>query len=246
MLTKLLAENESSELITSFLEREKDLLDLSDDIHDLENFYSKQRPTWDNLRNANDQFQLNRKWLDRDDAATAALQRIQAILSNDAPYGMVKEADGLIKTVTDINDKIVEKFRMQALQRIDEHVAKVSSELDAIEAIADLRNQCLYPLQQLRNQVEEQGSVAHISGTKDEAREEVDTAILKIEEAVKKQQGETPGTYKPNFKKLRMVEVAPLSTKTYLETQQDVDEFLEKLRQELEAAIKADERVEIR
>ena len=83
ILTKLLAEHESSELITKFLEREKDLLDLSEDIHDLENFYSKQRPTWDKLRKAYEQFQLNRKWLDRDDAATAALQRMQTILSSD-------------------------------------------------------------------------------------------------------------------------------------------------------------------
>lgn len=47
-------------------------------------------------------------------------------------------------------------------------------------------------------------------------------------------------------KKRRVVRVAELSTAIYLETQQDVDAFVEKLRQKREAAIAADERVEIR
>ena len=131
-------------------------------------------------------------------------------------------------------------------ERIDDHIAKVTSELDAVEAGADLRNQCLYPLQTLRSQVEMQTSVAHIFQAQEEAREEVDDALVKIEEETKKIQAEPQGPDKPYVKKRRVVKVAPLSTKAYLETQEDVNEFLEKLRQELEAALKAESRIEIR
>ena len=109
-----------------------------------------------------------------------------------------------------------------------------------------MRNQCLYPLQTLRSQVEKQASVAHIFQAQDEAREEVDAALVRIEDAVPRRcSGEKRGRISPMSRRRRVVKVAPLSTKTYLETQADVDEFLNKLRQELEAAIKADERVEI-
>ena len=101
-------------------------------------------------------------------------------------------------------------------------------------------------MQTLRSQVEKQASIAHIFQAQEEAREEVDAALVRIEEAVKKTQVRKQGSDKPYVKKRRVIKVAPLSTKSYLETQADVDEFLNKLRQELEAAIKADERVEIR
>lgn len=80
----------------------------------------------------------------------------------------------------------------------------------------------------------------------EKASEEIDAALAKIEEALKTAQRETPDTGKPYVKKRRVVGAAELSGRIYLETQQDVDAFLEKPRQKLEAAIAADERVEIR
>ncbi len=55
-----------------------------------------------------------------------------------------------------------------------------------------------------------------------------------------------PDADKPYAKKRRVVRATELSSGTYLVTQQDVDVFLENLRQKLKAAIAADERVEIR
>ena len=61
VINKLLAETESFGLIGKFLERKDDLLDLSDDIHELRNFYDHQRQTWDKLRQAEARFQPNRE-----------------------------------------------------------------------------------------------------------------------------------------------------------------------------------------
>ena len=47
-------------------------------------------------------------------------------------------------------------------------------------------------------------------------------------------------------KKRRVVEPTKLVTQNYLENKEDVDAFLEKLREELETAINNNERVEIR
>jgi len=47
-------------------------------------------------------------------------------------------------------------------------------------------------------------------------------------------------------KKRRLVEVKKLSTVTFIETQKEVDDFLDKLRSELEAALEAGERIQIK
>jgi hypothetical protein len=58
VINKLLAETGSFGLIAAFLERKSDLLDLSDDVHELRNFYGNQRPAWDKLHQAEVRFQV--------------------------------------------------------------------------------------------------------------------------------------------------------------------------------------------
>lgn len=247
VIAKLLAEKESFGLIDKFLERKNDLLDLSDDIHELENFYETQRPTWEKLRKAHARFQLNRTWLDKDATAAAALKRMQEILRAPAPYGMVKEAESLIQTVEGVNAALVQEHRRKALEEIEVQIRKVQGELDDAKASSDLRNQCLHPLQSLKRQVESQSSIAHIDQVPSAAVEFADEAFRKIEAAA--QQTPTSGvgddTPKPYVKR-RVVKPAGLAPKSLLETKEDVDSYLSMLRHALEAAIEAGERIEIR
>ncbi len=248
VIAKLLAEKESFALIGKFLEREDDLLDLSDDVHELENFYETQRPTWEKLRKAYARFQLNRTWLDKDETASAALKRMKDILDAPAPYGMVKDAESLIRTAEGIDTALVTKRRSHVLERIDAHIAKIESELDAAEASPDLRNQCLYPLQALKRHVEAQTSIAHINQAQQSAVEAADDAFDRIEAASKQKQEQSAGEPEPPVyvKKRRVVQAARFAPTGFLETQSDVDDYLSKLRQELESAINSNERVEIR
>ena len=81
---------------------------------------------------------------------------------------------------------------------------------------------------------------------------EFDAATRKIEEFARRvvqlpvPGGSGPQPAKVVLKKKRVVEPAKLVVSAYLETQADVDGFLDKLRMELEQAIASDERVEIR
>ena len=265
VIAKLVAEQESFDLIGKFLERKGDLLDLCEDIHELENFYETQRPTWEKLRKAHARFQLNRKWLDKDDQAASALLRMKAILDAPAPYGMIKEVESLIQTVDAVDSALVTKRRAQVIARLDAYIAKVQQELDSAHAAKDLSNQCLYPLQTLKGQVDKQDSIAHINQALQDAIDAADEAFEKIEAASKSKPvtppipphpgpqgggGKAGGIDEPQppvyVKKRRIVRAAQLAPDGYLETQAEVDAYLDKLRRALELAINSNERVEIR
>jgi hypothetical protein len=249
VVAKLLAEKESFGLIGKLLERKSDLLDLSDDIHELDNFYETQRPTWEKLRKAYNRFQPNRTWLDKDPTAAAALRRMSEILDAASPYGMVKEADALIQKAEAIDTDLVAQHREQAQSAIDDQFARVEMELDAAKASSDLRNDCLLPLQSLKRQIASQTSIAHIDQAALGAVDLADEAFRRIESAAKRQAeksggiGEVPP--KPYVKR-RVVKAAALAPKALLETKEDIDAYLDKLRRALEAVIGAGERVEIR
>ena len=172
---------------------------------------------------------------------------MQEILAAPAPYGLIKNAESLIQTVEGVNATLVEQHRKGALAEIDLQLGKVQVELDDAKASADLRNQCLHPLQSLKRQVESQTSIAHIDQAPSAAVESADEAFRKIEGAAQQTPttGVGDGTQKPYVKR-RVVKASTLAPKSLLETREDVEAYLRKLRQALEAAIEAGERIEIR
>ena len=133
---------------------------------------------------------------------------------------------------------------------IDAQLAKVQVELDDAKADGDLRNQCLYPLQQLKARIETQTSIAHIAQGASSAVDLADEAFRLIEAeskaVAKKPDNVNDKPSKPYVKPRRVIQAAALTPKPYLETQEDIDAYLDKLRTALEKLIAAGDRIEIR
>jgi hypothetical protein len=270
VVAKALSIQDSYQFLGHFIELKDDFKDLSDTMGELRNFYTSQKPTWETLRNAHGTFDLNRQELVKDIDAAANLNRIEDILNNEAPYGMIKDAEGLIQKVGTVNYALIQKRRDHAQQKIDGHIKKIQAELDDVGASPELRNQSLTPLQNIKADVDRQASIAHIYQLQAAAQGTADDSFALIEMAATaslptptdtpaeepasgglSEEGAPFTPAKPMVqgtpsKIRRVIEPTSLTTKSYLESKEDVDEFLEKLRGELEAAIKNNERVEIR
>jgi hypothetical protein len=177
LIARLKATPDSFDAIQLFLKERNLLLDLSDSYGDLDNFYGSQKTAWDKLRSAQLDFQPNRPKLEKDEKAARALARIDEILSAKAPYNLVREGEGLIQVVTQINDGFLKDAHERAGGWVEKYLAKVNVELDALLASPDQRNRSLLPLQTLRQRIAKQRSLAHISQMQDEARELADAAL---------------------------------------------------------------------
>ena len=242
---RLLAEKDSYALVEEFLGRKNELLDTADDLQGLDNFYQNQRNAWEKLQKAYDRFKLNESWLKKDPTAAAALTRMSDILTSESPYASIKDAEKLIEDTEAVNQKLVDKAATQAKSRVDFRIDQLNQELDKATADADLRNKCLYPLQQLHTEVDGQTSIAHLIAIPTRAQDLADEAMELIELA-QKGRDDNGGKGKPPTKQRRIIRAADLATSTYLETQKQVDAYLEALKTELTKAIDNDERVEIR
>jgi len=185
--------------------------------------------------------------LERDQKAGAALGRIKEILSASSPYQIVHEAENLISTVEAINGSIIAKRRDEALARINELHSQVIKEVEAAHGDEGLKRSCLKPLEALRDAVQRQESVAHISQAVQEAERALDSALIEIEAFLKKKQEKAGSDEpKPTVKPRKEIKPAALVKSTYLETQDDIDGFLDALRQELQDALGRGERIQIR
>ncbi len=255
VIAELAAITDSFERISRFLEMEKELLDLSDDIQELDHFHHSQKPAWERLRRAVRRFQPNARQLENDGTSGPAMKRMREILKASAPYGMIKEVDGLIRKVEVVNDRLVEERRVNALKRVDERIAGVKREMEDVYTTPDLSNRCLKPLQDLRKAVETEGSIAHIFQYQEEAADAFDDAVEVLQVAAGEREPEPDGVVMKGkvgkkvvrkWRRLRVIRPMELINSTALESQADVDAFLTILRKKLEEALKNDERIEIR
>jgi len=253
VIKPLLASDESFKFIDRFNQSKNDLLDLSEGFHNLEQFYQSQRPTWEKLRSAFQKFQLNRLELEQDGKAAPSLIRMDEILTAPAPYAMLYEAEGLIRSVDELNKGLIEGCREKVTAKISALMVEVEKELEAVSADVNLQTQCLKPLERLLEQTMSQESIAHLNQAEQESVRALDGAIEKIEvfiktPPIKEETAEEPPVEKPKVtvKPRCIVKPSELVEATYLETADDVENFLSELRERLAAAIKAGQRVQIR
>ena len=247
LLNTLVAPEDSNRFLAQVNERGSDLRDVADRFHDLDHFYEHQRPMWDKLSAESGRFKLNQMELERNDSAGSALRRMSEILAAPSPYGLVKEAEGLIRTVSEVNEKLLSARRAQALATIAKQTASVSTEVSTAGGDEPLKTTCLTPLKNLANQVSTHDSLAHIDQAESEAVRLKDEALTQVERylARKAEEGKAEQD-KPVVRPRRVVSPVKLVKLAYLESQADVDAFLDDLRTELTDALARSERIEIR
>jgi hypothetical protein len=231
--------------LTRFLENKAALQDLAYEYSDIDHFYTHQRPLWDKLRRAYDRFQTNRLELVQDEAVGQALDRLRTIRDAASPYKMLSEAEGLIERVEKLNTTIVEKARAEALNRIDLAYRQVLSEVERIGGEDGIKKACIVPLDNLREQIQKQDSVAHIAQMVSLASGAVDAAIGKIDEYLRGKTKDKDKKVEPP-KPRKEIRPADLVAKPCLETEDDINKFLDALRKELHASLSRGERIHIR
>ena len=247
ILKMLIAPEDSNKFLAQVNETETDLRVLANRFHDLDNFYEHQQPMWEKLLKASDRFKLNRMELERDDSAGPALRRMSEILSTPNPYGLIYEAEGLIDTVGKVNERLLSARKTQAVAKIAQQIAAVSAEVSKAGSDESLEKKCLTPLENLAKQVSTHKSLAHIGQAESEAVHLKDQALDEVEQYLAQKAEDSKAEQdKPAVRPRRVVSPVKLVKLPYLESQADVDAFLDDLRKELTEALARNQRIEIR
>lgn len=263
-ISKQLAIRDSFEFVEAILANKDEWLDAADDIHDLISFYTTQIATWRRMLDALQRFEPNRPALLKEVAAATALQQLEAIRDNPMPYQQINQIETLIQSVDALNSKMVDAKREHALLLLEKKIAEVGGALDQAHAQPELRNRALSSLQKIKLDIAAQSSIPQIHYLQDQSGSALDGAMDMIAaalSAVPKAQplavkspgdhatvinvGSVPITQTVTPKPARVIRAADFSSKSYLETEAEVDDYLSKLKAELLAAIRAGQRARI-
>jgi hypothetical protein len=259
LLAELLQQSNSFLLIERCLEQSNALKDFAEDFEDLDDFYNSQFQTWQNLSKAlNDQFKANRPFLEKEPAAKQALDELYRIYAMSSPYDQLRYINSLIEQLQAINQQLVLEKRQCVQTHIDQRLDRVISTLAQIHAPDDLRNKALHPLQQCKKRIDATDSIPQIVSEELDAENHEMEAEQLINDYIEKQRQKEPTKIQepdstssiPQAK--RTVSISPLEimvshSKTgFIETETDIDQYLNQLRDKLLNAVKAGDRVRIK
>ena len=254
-IDRQLAIRDPFEFLNAMLSARDDWLDLAEDTLDVLSFYNTQAPVWARMLDGLASFSDNREALAKEAASAHALTDLESIRANPVPYAQVNRIEALLAAVEKANEALAGTRREKALLSIDGKIQEATQALDQAQAEPSLRNAVLQPLQSLKAQLAALVSIPRILFLQTRAGELLDEAMDKIAAAtianpvIRPVPTPTPGDgtnppppappAPPVVKPIRVVRVADLGGKTYLETEQDVDAYVAKLRAQLMLAIAA-------
>jgi hypothetical protein len=156
-----------------------------------------------------------------------------------SPYNLLKEVEGLILKVENINNELLQKTKDEAEGEVDAIIGRLKVHLESHKAGADFKNEILYPIQQLKKEILAQYSIPQIRYNVAESQALYEEAAGRIEDTF------LPPV-KGNAKQTRSIKAASIGRKVYLESEADADEYIGKLRKAIVAAINDNFRVKIR
>jgi hypothetical protein len=247
-LRKFVEESDSLRFLNRFIENANDLHDLAEDMHELRDFYTTQKHSWETLRRTAEELQGNRMQLEADPVAGPALVRLKEVLAAKRPYGLLHEVAPLEHKAREVNDHLVGTARERAVFQIQTRLSRITGELDKSAASDALKQKTTRNFDQLLDTANQATSIAHITQAQQEAEAAYDRSLTAIE----KEQAERvndPGsdqTPRAAVKRRRVIKATALCVGDFIETPEEMDAFLSKLRQELKAALDNDERVQIK
>lgn len=247
ILRPLVAETNSLSFLKRFVGNKNELQDLEEDYQDLNNFYTHQRHSWEQLRFTVQNLSQNRLQLESHPEAGAALSQMETILKAKRPYSLLNQVSALKDKASTYNTQLVGNARQEAMLILQSYCDQIEVEVTRLGLDATLRTQIIAPLDRLIKEVEQSGSIAHIRQAQTAGELVFDQAMALIEKAL--QAPVEPGVDnppKPIAKPRRVVEVKRFCSEGFIETPEQMDQFLTALRQELQMAIAAGQRIQIK
>lgn len=240
----LLSEHEASIFFGQIKAREADLLDTAEDLARAKSFFSGLVQPWDAAMDVVARCEPARTFLDSD--AQQSLGRIAEIAAMPAPYDKVKELPALADRITKAYDRVLDRERKTATDAIAQHLGTAKEFLETDGFDETEARDLLRPLTSLTEALAASNDVnqvvaltARLNGAYNAV---LDDAARRKALKLPKDKDAPP----PPEKKIRRVRLADIAGQPKpLRSPEDVDAFVDGLRDRLKAELKENDEVRL-
>lgn len=224
ILNKILPIKNSYEFFKKFNESEEDLLALEPEVRELDDFYGNHLPLWNRLQKKVALYRTIQPELEAKFAPERPVRDLIDILNMPRPYGKLQSVDITIEAIDSVYNQILEQSKQHAVTEVDKNISLIKESLKATSADDNQSNKALKPLQDLKKQLEAEKSVPQVSHQLLRITPLYQQAIELIGPPVIEKTGKGGG------EPVETVKVSLVQHPEIIDTEQQVNDFVEKLR----------------
>lgn len=238
-------------LIDKLCSKANDLLDNKDDMQNVESFFKNQVVVFDAATQFEADLRNDIDYISENEEANKALNRIRAIVKVNQSaaniYRSIPELYGLISIVKNIHDEMLEKKRAELLEIVRQCMSAIhvlASQNLEVKSISDTADNYFA---QRKNEISDSKSLALLDGMVQRILSYKDDTVSRME-AMLRPVSTQPTTPAPGAKKkvYKPVMRQLLFPAKKLESQADIDEYVAKVKENLEKLIEGCDGVEIK
>lgn len=241
---------DNSALIDKVLNKQNELLDNKDDMQAVESFFKNQVTAFDLATQFEADLRNDVDYIAADEEANKSLNRIRAIVmgqSAEAVYRSIPELNGLMDIVKHSHDKMLEEKRAEILEIVRQCMAEIHQSAYDV-SVKDVSNKADEFYTQRKADINSCQSLALLDGMVQRILKYKDETVSRIE-AMTRPVVETPPTIKkePEKKKVyKPVHRQILFPAKKLESQEDIDAYVARVKEQLETLMKGCDGIEIK
>lgn len=242
---------DNSALIDKLLDRDNDLLDDKDDMQNVESFFKNQVTVFDAATKFEADLRNDVDYISANEEANKALNRIRAIVkvnqSAESIYRSIPELNGLISTVKNVHDEMLEDKRAELMEIVRLCMAEVHQLSSHNVTVKNISETADTFFTQRKNEIENCKSLALLDGMVQRILKYKDETVSRME-ALSRPTPAEPKPTEPETKKkvYKPVMRQILFPAKKLETKADIDEYVAKIKQNLEKLIEGCDGVDIK
>lgn len=236
-------------LLKGMVQHQDDLLDLSEDMEEIEMFFKAQQLVFDTARKFLTNISRERDYLSADTDAQSAVSTISNILSMSKPYGRIGELPELMQKVKTAYATLLDMKREEVNENIRQCMQDVHQLAGEARDAGTLLRQADDHFAAKREEVKTASSLTDLDAMSMQLLSYKDTICRRMEALhdtpqpnPSAQGGDSPAPHRLNIKTMRRYDLCSIKR---LNSKEDIDHYIESIREKLYRALENSDGVQI-
>lgn len=238
--------NDNVALLKRLLEKQDDLRDTTEDMERIETFFNSQRPIFREALTLQEILRKEREYFDNDTETQGLIDQITAILDMPVPYGRIKDLPEQMQRVKDAYGKRLTQKREEVLKVVQQYRDDIQNLARDLIKESDEEKTQEEPFREYEQKIAEAERLIELDAMITRLREDKRRVCEQIESKYHEdsQPYEVSGE-KPLCQKIQQIRRQDVFPAKLLTSREDVDSYLEGIREKLYESLEANGGIEI-
>lgn len=232
-------------LLTRLVQRQEDLLDSTEDMEAIELFFKSQRPVFDNAQSLMDRMAKERDYFAADPETSQDLRSISSILAMNKPYNRIGELPELIRKVKMAYNALLEVKKAEVAENIRQCMQDVHQLATEARNTSKHMEQADDYFVSKREAAQAATSLTELDAMITQLLTYKDTVCRRMEVMAASNQVHTTSASQPQPQKITSIRRYDLCSIKRLQTQEDIDAYVEAIRQKLTKVLESCDGIQI-